>query len=233
VSRKSRRNSPAPESPATAAARDRRGIHVVVIVVLLLAVLVAVLVARRPDAESSDATRLSALTREHAPDAGDQGARVHIVEFLDPACETCARFYPAVKQLIEQNPGKIRLSIRHVPFHPGSEHAVKVLEASRAQDRYWQTLEALLGSQHQWVRNHTVLPELVLPAIAAVGLDVGQLRAEMESPAVARRMAQDFSDATTLKVTATPEYFVNGRPLPSFGYQQLLDLVSEELQKSY
>ena len=37
----------------------------------------------------------------------------------------------------------------------------------------------------------------------------------------------------TLKVSATPEYFVNGRPLPSFGQQQLLDLVREELGKHY
>jgi hypothetical protein len=36
-----------------------------------------------------------------------------------------------------------------------------------------------------------------------------------------------------MKVTATPEYFVNGSPLPSFGEQQLLDLVHEELQRAY
>jgi hypothetical protein len=34
-------------------------------------------------------------------------------------------------------------------------------------------------------------------------------------------------------VTATPEYFVNGRPLPSFGEQQLMTLIGEELQKAY
>jgi hypothetical protein len=36
-----------------------------------------------------------------------------------------------------------------------------------------------------------------------------------------------------LKVTATPEYFVNGRPMPSFGEQQLQDLISEALQSAY
>jgi hypothetical protein len=30
-------------------------------------------------------------------------------------------------------------------------------------------------------------------------------------------------------VTKTPEYFVNGRPLPSFGFEQLRTLVDEEL----
>jgi hypothetical protein len=45
-------------------------------------------------------------------------------------------------------------------------------------------------------------------------------------------MQRDLNDAMALKVTKTPEYFVNGRPLPSFGAQQLLDLVAEELRTS-
>ncbi len=41
-----------------------------------------------------------------------------------------------------------------------------------------------------------------------------------------------MQDAKTLKVTATPEYFVNGRGLPEFGYDQLRKLVDDELKKS-
>jgi protein-disulfide isomerase len=55
----------------------------------------------------------------------------------------------------------------------------------------------------------------------------------MNAPEVTLRMEQDRNDAISLKVTATPEYFVNGRPLPSFGEQQLLNLVNEELQLAY
>jgi hypothetical protein len=33
-------------------------------------------------------------------------------------------------------------------------------------------------------------------------------------------------------VTQTPEYFVNGRPLPSFGFEQLKKLVDEALAAS-
>jgi hypothetical protein len=33
-------------------------------------------------------------------------------------------------------------------------------------------------------------------------------------------------------VTATPEYFVNGKPMPSFGWQQLMDLVNEALEEA-
>lgn len=163
---------------------------------------------------------------------GDPNAPVHIVEFLDPACETCALFYPMVKQWMQEAPGKIRLSVRHVPFHQGAEHAVQVLEASRAQGKYWETLEALLAGQAQWTRNHRVLQDRILPAVAGVDLDMDELRAHMNGMEVMVRMERDRKDAVTLKVSATPEYYVNGRPLPSFGAQQLLDLVREELAKA-
>jgi protein-disulfide isomerase len=37
------------------------------------------------------------------------------------------------------------------------------------------------------------------------------------------------ADARKMNVTKTPEFFVNGRPLPSFGFDQLQALVAEEL----
>ena len=79
----------------------------------------------------------------------------------------------------------------------------------------------------------TTARDLVLQAIAGVDLNLEQLMADMNSPEVAQRMEQDRNDAVALKVTATPEYFVNGRPMPSFGQQQLLTLVSEALQGAY
>jgi protein-disulfide isomerase len=181
---------------------------------------------------SANTALAAALASEHSPALGDPGAPVHIVEFLDPACETCALMYPYVKQMLADNPGRIRLSLRHVPFHQGAEFVVRLLEASRAQDRYWQTLEALLATQAQWAPHHTVQPDLVWPVIAGLGLDTEKLRADMNAPAVDQRMQRDIDDARALKVTATPEYFVNGRPLPSFGLQQLQNLVNEELSKA-
>jgi len=185
----------------------------------------------RQSSPAADEARQAALASEHAPTVGDPGAKVHIVEFLDPACGTCALFYPMLKGWMAEVPGQIRLSVRHVPFHDGAEYAVKVLEASRNQGKYWETLEALLRTQQQWVQNHVVQPEKVLPAIASVGLDVGRLQADMDSAEVRQRMDKDLQDSKVLKVVATPEYFVNGRPLPSFGQEQLANLVREELQK--
>ena len=212
----------------------RMNFIVVALVVLVLAIVAATFfnVANdEPSPNDAGAAREAALASEHSPTVGDPGARVHIVEFLDPACGTCALFYPMVKSWMAQVPGDIRLSVRHVAFHDGAEYAVRVLEASRNQDKYWQTLEALLASQRQWVDNHVVQPDRIGPVIASVGLDMERLEADMSSAEVLQRIEQDKQDAIFLKVSATPEYFVNGRPLPDFGQEQLANLVREELQK--
>jgi len=233
MSRKTKRNPPNPSPPAPPTSRlGRKGILLASVVVLLL-VVAGTLLYRTPSSPSGGATEQSALASAHSPALGDASAKVHVVEFLDPACETCAMFFPLVKQAMADNPGKIRLSVRHVAFHNGSDYVVRVLEASRKQDKYWQTLDALLTSQARWAPNHAAQPDLVWPAIAAVGLNVEQLMADMNAPEVTQRMERDMNDAAALKVTATPEYFVNGRPMPSFGEQQLLNLVSEELQRAY
>ncbi len=214
----------------------QRNITAAVVAVSLIAIVAATVLYQseksRPLPSAMNA-RQAALVSNHSPTLGDPGARVHIVEFLDPACGTCALFFPMVKQWMTEVPDKLRLSVRHVAFHTGSDYAVRILEASRNQDKYWQTLEVLLATQRQWVVNHTVQQEMVLPAIAAVGLDVDQIMADMNAVEVMQRIEEDKKDAILMKVSATPEYFVNGRPLPSFGQQQLADLVREELEKAY
>ena len=241
MSRKSQRNRPSPEAQSTAeqeaaAAHGSRRSVVFGIVIAVLAIVGASYLFSSKSTQPSgadDSARTAALASQQSPTLGEATAKVHIVEFLDPACETCAQFYPLVKKLVADNPGQVRVSLRHVAFHEGSDYVVRVLEASRKQDKYWPTLEAVLASQAIWAPNHTAQPDLVLQAIAGVGLDMAQLMADMNAPEVAERMQNDSRDAITMKVAATPEYFVNGRPLPSFGDQQLLELVREELQKAY
>ena len=173
------------------------------------------------------------LASEHSPSTGSAEARVQIVEFIDPACETCAAFYPLVKQLMAEHPGRLRLAMRHVGFHPGADGVVRMLEASRAQDRYWPVLEALLAAQSRWTIRHVAHPELALQVLAGLPLDLARLQADMAAPQVAERMKRDRADAAALGVEKTPEYFVNGRQMASFGRQQLQALVRDEVRRAY
>jgi protein-disulfide isomerase len=170
-----------------------------------------------------------ALVRADAPSFGNVDAPVHIVEFFDPACGTCREFYPLVKNLMAAHPGKIRLTMRYAPFHPGSDQVVKVMEAARKQGQFQQTLEALFASQTVWVQNHTAQADLIWSPLGGLGLDMERIKSDVNSPEIARTIAQDLADAKTMNVTMTPEFFVNGRPLPSFGFEQLRTLVDEAL----
>jgi protein-disulfide isomerase len=173
------------------------------------------------------------LSRAYAPTAGPTEAKVHIVEFLDPACDTCRSFYPFVKRMMVANPGKIRVSIRYAPFHNNSDYVVKVLEATRKQGKFWESLEALLIAQPKWAPNHSPQPDLVWVQLAGLGLDLDRVRQDMNTPEITQVVQQDIADAKALKVTQTPEFFVNGKPMPSFGYEQLTALVNNAVATAY
>ena len=51
----------------------------------------------------------------------------------------------------------------------------------------------------------------------------------MKKPEIEALIAQDIADVKTLGVKATPEFFVNGKPLLKFGYKELQALIESEL----
>ena len=55
------------------------------------------------------------FVRDHSPTLGSDNAKVYLVEFMDPACETCASFAPLIKKIMADNPGKIKLVLRSLP----------------------------------------------------------------------------------------------------------------------
>ena len=175
----------------------------------------------------------AALTARGSPTLGPPDAKVQVVEFLDPACEGCRAFYPIVKEILAQNPGKVRLIVRHVHFHKGADFAVKVLEASRKQGKYWETLDALFSKQSTWAVNHAAQPKQVLAIAAGLGLNMGQLERDMNSPEVAQAMAQDMADAKMIKVQQTPDFYINGKRLDPFGAEQLRMRIREEVAAAY
>ena len=178
------------------------------------------------------AATMATLDRAHAATMGPADAPVVIAEFLDPACETCALFYPAVKDLMAANPGQIRLVIRWAPFHNGSRNIVALLEAARTQGKFWPALERLLATQSDWAINHSADVDLAWRQLEGLDLDGEQISADMAGTEVTQIIEQDLADAATLNVTMTPEYFVNGNPMPSFGWEQLQALVDEALAKT-
>ena len=175
----------------------------------------------------------STFIRKHSRILGPEDAKVIIVEFMDPACETCAAFSPIVKHLMEQNPGKIKLVLRYAPFHDGADGFVKILEAAGNQGKYWETLNVMFKTQSMWASHSNYRPERLWKFLPEAGLDIEQIKKDMNDPALDDIIAQDLADATTLNVRKTPGFFVNGKPLEPFGSKQLIRLITSELDKNY
>ncbi len=174
------------------------------------------------------------FVRDHSQTLGSDDAKVYLIEFMDPACETCAAFTPFVKQMMAANPGKIKLVLRYAPFHDGADYFVTILEAAKKQGKYWETLDVMYKSQPEWASHHNPQPEKIwqfLPKV--VGLNIEQLKKDMNDPAIAALIAQDIADAKTLDVRKTPGFFVNGKPLQTFGYRQLQELIQTGLNEQY
>jgi len=175
----------------------------------------------------------STFVRDHSQTLGSDDAKVYLVEFMDPACETCAAFSPFVKQMMKANPGKIKLVLRYAPFHDGAEYFVKILEAAKKQGKYWETLDIMYRSQPHWASHHNPQPQKIWQFLPMAGLDLELIKKDMNDPAIAKLIEQDLADAKTLQVRKTPGFFANGKPLQTFGYRQLQELLHSELRESY
>ncbi len=175
----------------------------------------------------------STFVRDHSQTLGDDDAKVFLVEFMDPACETCAAFSPLVKQMMKNNPGKIKLILRYAPFHDGAEYFVKILEAAKKQGKYWETLDVMFKSQPYWASHHNPQPQKIWQFLPKAGLDLEQIKQDMKDPAIVKIIEQDLADAKTLNVRKTPGFFVNGKPLETFGREQLYQLIQSEINAMY
>jgi protein-disulfide isomerase len=188
--------------------------------------------------KKSQSEEMSAMAKEQAQVfqrpysfvVGNENAKVQLVEFFDPACETCAVFHPRVKQLLKEYDGKVKLVLRYAPFHENSSYAVKMLEGAREQGLFMETLDFMFATQAYWIQGHTVNPKVLWGMLTKIeGLDFKKLSEFMNNPKADEIIKQDLADATTLKATKTPGYFVNGKPLQTFGWDNLVELINSEL----
>ena len=208
----------------------------VVIISLIVLVLVFLGAGYAYKANKSEQTasnvkaNYSALVREHSVVVGNKDAKVELVEFFDPACETCAQMHPLVKEIMKKNEGNIKLVLRYAPYHNGSKNVVVMLEATKKQNKFHEVLELIFKTQSIWIAHHNVDLNKLWGVLVQSGLmDMNQLIEDMKNPALIKIVEQDLADAKTLKASKTPSYYVNGKPLQVFGLQNLKDLINSEL----
>jgi len=188
---------------------------------------------RASEIEELAAAADSPLERPHSQTLGSADAKVVLVEFFDPACETCRVFDPYVKAMLAEHPGRVRLVLRYAPFHQGSDTMVKILEAAALQGRFRATLQVMFDTQPEWASHHRPQPEKIWEFLPRAGVDLERIRRDMEEPRIREILEQDVADLRLLGVRKTPQFFVNGQPLTRFGREELRRMLAAEVAKQY
>jgi len=184
-------------------------------------------------ADAAERTRSEAnlLERPHSPTLGPANARVTIVEFVDPECESCRAMYPVVKGLMSQYPADVRLVLRYMPLHGNSVYAAGALEAAREQGRFWEMLEIMFERQPEWGNHHHPRPELIPGYAREIGLDMDAFDHFLAQGTFRELVEKDKADGISLGVRGTPTFFVNERLLVRLGYDTLKAMIEQELAK--
>ncbi len=168
--------------------------------------------------------------RDYSLVIGPKDAKVQLVEFFDPACGTCAYYYPFVKDLLKKHKGDIKLVLRYAPFHANANYAVKMLEGAREQNLFKKTLELMFATQNQWLDGHGVDPRKLWIVLEKSNiLDMKKLSKSMDNIMYDKIIEQDLDDARVLNIRGTPSFFVNGIPLQDLSGENLEKLIESQL----
>ena len=215
---------------------SKKSIFISVAGILILAFGLATVIYKNHQASqqgTSGSSKSTVFERQSAPIKGPVDARVTIVEFFDPACGTCADFYPLINQLMDKYPGKVKVMMRYAALHQGSDEVVKMLEAAHLQGKFFPALELLFKNQRRWIINHVSQASSARGILNGMALDHEKLATDINGTAVTEAVQQDARDVQAFNIKATPEFFVNGKSLSSFGFKQLSQLVDKAVQEAY
>ena len=143
------------------------------------------------------------------PAAGNPQGNVTLVEFFDYRCGYCRSTTPVVERFLKEDTN-VRLVYREFPIlGPVSVTASKAALASAAQNKYAEFHAALMAGSRPLSSDADVF------AVAtSVGLNIDQLKKDMESQAVKDEIAANFQLAESMGIRGTPAFVVGNQMYP-------------------
>lgn len=190
---------------------------------------VAILREREAEAQAASAaetleTQRDLLERDkNAPVIGNVDGDVTVVEFFDYNCPYCRRAKPTVTGLIAGDPD-VRVVYREFPIlGDDSVLASRAALAAREQGKYEEFHWALMALSGR------IGEAQIMQVADDLGLDVDQLRTDMDSDAVSEHIETSISLAQSLGISGTPSFVVGETILPGLVDQaRLEELVAQE-----
>jgi protein-disulfide isomerase len=150
--------------------------------------------------------------------AGNPKGKVTMVEFFDYNCGWCKKGFPEVLSLIEEDKD-LKFVMKEFPIFGGdSDYAAQAAVAANKQGKYWALHVAMMSHEGK------VTKETVDELAAAQGLDMAQLKKDMESPQTAGILERNRALAQSLAINGTPAFIIDDKLVP--GYLPKAELAS-------
>lgn len=150
--------------------------------------------------------------------AGNPTGKVTMVEFFDYNCGWCKKGFPEVLSLIEEDKD-LKFVMKEFPIFGGdSDYAAQAAVAANKQGKYWAMHVAMMSHEGK------ITKETVDELAAAQGLDMAQLKKDMESPETAGILERNRTLAQSLAINGTPAFIIDDKLVP--GYLPKAELAS-------
>lgn len=208
------------------------GIFVLVIVVSFAIFKLALTESMNPQekTETPSFPMVSNLVASHSFSYGPQDAKVTVVEFFDPECESCSAVAPQIKKEMKFYEGKVRWVFRYMPYHFNSKNAVAALEAAKKQNLFLEAMNLLFLNQHKWGEKRvSTMDEIVKIVTSIEGLNKTKFMKDLEDPSTNEIIVKDQTEGQQAGVKGTPSFYVNGVMLEQLNLDDLIARINAGL----
>ncbi len=135
---------------------------------------------------------------------GNPEGKVVLVEFFDFSCGYCHRIYPVLKNVVAKN-SDLKLVVKPLAFlSPMSQYAAKAALAAKEQGKFAEVYSAIFD-----IKGPLTEAKIDEAAVLA-GVDLEQLKKDMESEKVNNTLSDVSSLASKIRVNGVPTLVLNG-----------------------
>ena len=182
--------------------------------------------AAREEAERKQTGLAKVRDDQGDPVMGNANGTITLYEFSDYNCGYCKRVFEPIQQLVRDNPD-VRLVIKEFPIlSQSSLVAAKAAIAAEMQGKFGDYHIAMMTYRGQ------ITDAVVMRMVAQAGLDIEQLKSDMESPKTMAIIQRTREAAAALEINGTPGLVVGDTVVPgAIGLDELTKLIAKERNK--
>jgi predicted DsbA family dithiol-disulfide isomerase len=168
-----------------------------------------------PPTPSADLPR--GFSAQGHPWIGAQDPELTIVEFTDYRCFQCKKMHFFLRNLLANNPSKIRLVHRHFPMdhefnplvesplHVGSGRLALLSIYAAKHQKFWEMNDILYNLERD---NRQINMKYLAQQC---NLETEQLARRVSKPDIVAKLLEDIKDGLALGIEGTPGYVINGK----------------------